>query len=264
MAYNKNKLYKAFKYWSWDTINFNFSEESGTSSSTTFCVWFSKKNISHVILYELTKFHCLIAFTSRDLDSMCITIANQTVTSSNLKLTLSFLSSHFATWPKSQDKSLISLGRKELLRWKKAFFIIFKGFCVAKNCIWPESAPLRHFRGRCYEFLHKGICWMLCGCKQSQWNILALGVCRTSETQDVQQGKVSKSLKGKNLFTALIFWVHSFLFKLLKKQEKKRIQQPAAWREHAVSTHICFYLLPPHSGSVDLRQLNPIHHKKGP
>ena len=38
---------------------------SGTSFST-FCAWFFKKNVTHVAFYKLTKFHCLIPFTSRD------------------------------------------------------------------------------------------------------------------------------------------------------------------------------------------------------
>ena len=40
-------------------LSFNFSEESGTSFSTTFCRWFFKKNVSPVIFYYLTNFHCL-------------------------------------------------------------------------------------------------------------------------------------------------------------------------------------------------------------
>ena len=52
LAYDKNKLYKTLDYWSRDMLNLNFSEkESGTSFSTTFCVWLFKKNISHVVFY---------------------------------------------------------------------------------------------------------------------------------------------------------------------------------------------------------------------
>ena len=38
--------------------------------------------------------------------AICILFVNQAVTSQNLKLTLTFLSNRFATWPKSQDKNL--------------------------------------------------------------------------------------------------------------------------------------------------------------
>ena len=55
----------------------------------------------------------------------------------------SFQSSRFATWQKSQDKNLNILRTKRAfaVRWK-AFFITCKGLTVAKNYIWPESAPL--------------------------------------------------------------------------------------------------------------------------
>ena len=42
-------------------------KSSGTGFSTTFCVWLFKKHISHVTFYYITKFHCLVAFTSRDI-----------------------------------------------------------------------------------------------------------------------------------------------------------------------------------------------------
>ena len=35
--------------------------------STTFCVWFFKKNVSHVTFYQLTKIFCPVAFTSWDI-----------------------------------------------------------------------------------------------------------------------------------------------------------------------------------------------------
>ena len=42
-------------------------KRSGTSLSASFSAWFLKKNISLVLLYCLTKFHCLFAFTSQDI-----------------------------------------------------------------------------------------------------------------------------------------------------------------------------------------------------
>ena len=41
-------------------------ERSETSLHVSFSAWLLKQNISLVIFYYLTKFHCLIAFTSRD------------------------------------------------------------------------------------------------------------------------------------------------------------------------------------------------------
>ena len=61
-----------------------------------------------------------------------------------MKLILSFLSSGFATWLKSQDKNLNTLRTKSAFEVKqKAFVIISKGLPVAKNCLRSESPPLR-------------------------------------------------------------------------------------------------------------------------
>ena len=60
-----------------------------------------------------------------------------------MKLTWFFLSSHFATWRKSHDKNLNILRTKRAFEVKsKAFFIIFQGFLIAKNCLGPESTSL--------------------------------------------------------------------------------------------------------------------------
>ena len=53
----------------------------------------------------------------------------------------------FDTWPKSQDKNLNILKRAFEVKWK-SFLIIFKGLSVAKNCLRPESAPLRAVRAK--------------------------------------------------------------------------------------------------------------------
>ena len=52
-----------------------------------------------------------------------------------MKLTLSFVSSRFPTWPKSQDKisNILRWERKDLLIWKKKHFSSFlKGFQLPK------------------------------------------------------------------------------------------------------------------------------------
>ena len=69
---------------------------------------------------------------------------NQAVTLRNLKSTLSFYSSRFATWPKSQDKNLNILRTKKDFEVKlKAFSIIFKGLSIVKNFPRPKSALLK-------------------------------------------------------------------------------------------------------------------------
>ena len=48
------------------------------------------------------------------------------------------------TWPKSQIKNLDILRTKMTFKVKwKAFLIICEGLSVAKNCLIPESAPLK-------------------------------------------------------------------------------------------------------------------------
>ena len=77
---------------------------------------------------------------------------NQAVASQNLKITASFLSSHFATSRKSQDKNLNILRMKTAFEMKqKAFFIIFKWLSVTKNWFRPESVPLNNYK-KCVSF----------------------------------------------------------------------------------------------------------------
>ena len=65
-TYNKNKLYKTLDYRFRDMLNFYFSEKAlGLVSPPHFAYDFSRK-LFHMFHY-LTKFHCLIAFTSRDI-----------------------------------------------------------------------------------------------------------------------------------------------------------------------------------------------------
>ena len=45
---------------------------------------------------------------------------------------------------KSRQKIKYLENKKSFLGEKKAFFIIFKGLLVAKNCLRPEGAPLSH------------------------------------------------------------------------------------------------------------------------
>ena len=61
----------------------------------------------------------------------------------NFEINLIFLTKPFSTWPKSQDINLNILRTKRDFKMKKkAFFIIFKGLSVAKNCFRPESVPI--------------------------------------------------------------------------------------------------------------------------
>ena len=71
LVYNKNKLYEALDYWSRDLLHFDFLDFFNFLTFKKYlhrilCMIF-KKIFSDVILYLLTKFHCLIAFTSWDI-----------------------------------------------------------------------------------------------------------------------------------------------------------------------------------------------------
>ena len=62
LAYNKYKLYKTLDYW------------SGNSFSTTFCLWFFKKHVSHVIFYYWPNFIVWLPSLLEIMGNMCITI----------------------------------------------------------------------------------------------------------------------------------------------------------------------------------------------
>ena len=51
----------------WNKAFFKNQKRSWTSLPALYSVWFLKKNVFHVIFYKLTKFHCLIVFTSWDI-----------------------------------------------------------------------------------------------------------------------------------------------------------------------------------------------------
>ena len=56
-----------------------------------------------------------------------------------MKLTLSFLSSRFVTWPKKLTQKLKYLQNKKSCL---ELSITFKGLSAVKNCLRPDSAPL--------------------------------------------------------------------------------------------------------------------------
>ena len=107
------------------------------------CIIFHKKCFSCYILLtdQISLSHCLY-FSKYWPICVLRLFFNRLVKSWNLELALSFLSSRFATWPKSQYKKLNILWRKRAFVVKqKEFFIIFKRLSVAKNCIRPETGP---------------------------------------------------------------------------------------------------------------------------
>ena len=87
-AFSKNK-----EVWNW--------------SFALFSAWFLKKNISRIMMYSLTKFHCLITFFSWDIGQYVSgNFVFLVVSSRILKITIAFSSSHFTVWPKGLGHKL--------------------------------------------------------------------------------------------------------------------------------------------------------------
>ena len=109
-----------------------FGKGSGTSFSTAFCVWFLKKNTSHVIFYQLTK---RFPLPPEILINICIAIVCELGCDAvNFEINLIFLIKPFSTRPKSQDENLNILRTKRGFKMnKKHFSSFFMGLLVAKN-----------------------------------------------------------------------------------------------------------------------------------
>ena len=95
---------------------------SKKSSSITFCVWFFKKIVSHVIFYitwpSFIVSLCCLYFLRYWAIRVLQLLVKQVATSSILKLTFSFWSSFFCPRPKSQDKNV------NIFRTKRAFDLL--------------------------------------------------------------------------------------------------------------------------------------------
>ena len=119
LAYNKNKPHKALGYWSSDILHFYFLEKGLEIIFQPHIVYyFSKKCFSCYILLtdQISLFDCLYFLSWL----ICVfhLFVNQAVTSWILKLILSFYSSRFYTWPKSQEKNFNILRTKRAIKVK--------------------------------------------------------------------------------------------------------------------------------------------------
>ena len=111
---------------------------------------FLKKNflmlysINFINIQLISKFNCLIAFTSWD-NGQCVhcSCLLTRLWNINLEVNLIFLIRSFSTQPKSRDKNLNVLRTKITFKVKwKAFFFSFTGLSLAKSCLRPESLSL--------------------------------------------------------------------------------------------------------------------------
>ena len=140
------------KLWTIDqeicSISYFLERGLGIVSPPHFVYDFSRKIILMLYFIKLSNFL---------FDCLHLLFVSQVVTLSILKLFLSFWSSRFSAWPKSQDKNILRAKRGFKVN-QKAFFIIFKGLSVAKNCLRLESAFLKTFYCMCQShfiiFLH--------------------------------------------------------------------------------------------------------------
>ena len=146
-------MYQTLDYWSRDMINYNFSEKDLELVSPLYFVYdFSKKtflllhsinwpifivwlpllleilgNMFITINIFLIKPFCYMTKKSRH----CLYFSKYWATC--LLRLISFLSSRFATWTKSQDKSLNILRTKRAFDWnKKHFSLLLKNVQLLK------------------------------------------------------------------------------------------------------------------------------------
>ena len=108
-----------------------FKKGSGNSFSTTFCVSFFQKNAFYVILYWLTKFHCLIAFIFWDVGKYvyCNCLFPRLWRDKFWNWHYLFDQAVFLQDQRAKCLNIMRTKRVFKVIWK-AFFIIFKGNSV--------------------------------------------------------------------------------------------------------------------------------------
>ena len=106
-------------------------KRSGTSLLASFCAYYSKKSISFVIFYWLTKFHCLATLLCEILDNMWIAFAckpGRDVMNFEVNL-ICLIKPFFLHEQKSWQKFRYLENKKNLIK-QKPFFMIFKEFSL--------------------------------------------------------------------------------------------------------------------------------------
>ena len=125
----KNKLYETSDCWSRDMFNFDFKKGSGSSFSTTFSVWFSRKIffILHSINY--TNFIVWLPLLHWDISkNVCCNFRYQFCDVINFEIYLSFLTKPFSSMSKSSEQKLKYLKKERTFSGEmKTIFRLFKG-----------------------------------------------------------------------------------------------------------------------------------------
>ena len=98
--------------------------------SNPFCVWFFKRNISHVVFYEVPNFIVWLSLVLEILGNRCIVIICCPVCDViNFEIHHSFLIKPLFYITKKSGTKKLSQKRKELLMWNaKGFSSFLKGF----------------------------------------------------------------------------------------------------------------------------------------
>ena len=93
-------------------------QRPGASLPASFSSWVMKKNIARVIFYYLTKFHCLVAFTSWDIwqNVICSCLLTRLWQYKFWNQPCIFNQAVYSTWPKSQDRNLNTLISKKVFK----------------------------------------------------------------------------------------------------------------------------------------------------
>ena len=102
---------------------------SGNSFSTTFCVLFFNKNVSHVIFYQLTEFYCLMSFTSWDIGQYVCWNCLRTRLRRHKFWKLNLSLSHFLNMTK-KSRQKFKYFEKETKK-------------IAKNCLRPGECAFK-------------------------------------------------------------------------------------------------------------------------
>ena len=107
---------------------------------------FSRKNISHITFFKLTKFHCLGPFTFWDFGQyVYCDYLFSSFWSQFLKLTSAFLSSGFPPWPKKSAQKIKYLKNEKIFFDEKTFFFIFKGLLLRQiKPFWKARVRLNY------------------------------------------------------------------------------------------------------------------------
>ena len=116
-------------------LNLNFSEKSvGRVSPPYFDYNFFKKNVSHVVFYYLTKFHCLIVFTSlehkfkhsfQDCINLLYFWGNETETSTHYLLHCpTYANERMALLNKIRSINCSIMENLVMLLWQKFYYLV--------------------------------------------------------------------------------------------------------------------------------------------